>query len=216
MRRIVSHVLLVLAAAAWLLPAVPGIARGQAANPGIWTPLRQRDLDTMSTHSLLRVHRRLMAHEDSLISYGDYLLTHGVPWRPRHTSTRGPLRTSTYAALVGGALLFNATCPFGRSACERDPGGYADSYQSMDKVAHASSAAALTSLAVQGGVPPRDAALTTLAGSVGFELTQAQGGGYYSSRDVVANATGIALAWGWSAWVEHRRTNAGRGGATMR
>ena len=174
-------------------------------NPGIWQPVPQDVVDTLSARALLRLHRRLVAHEDSLIGYGRMLLAYGVPWRRATRPPRGPLSTRAYASLVGVALLYNAACPAGRSACERDPGGYVDSYRSIDKLAHASSALALTSLTIEGGVRPRDAALVTFLGSVGFELTQAEGGGYYSARDVTANATGIATAWAWSAWVAHRR-----------
>ena len=185
--------------------ATPGDGRGQAVNPGIWRQVPKAVTDTMSDRALVRLHRRLLAHEDSLISYGAYLVRHGgTPWRVRPIP-RPALSTGTYATLMGTVLLYNAACPFGRSACERDTGGYADSFRSIDKLAHASSALALTSLAVQGGVPPRDAALVTIAASVGFELTQAEGGGFYSTRDVVANATGAAVAWGWSTWVERRR-----------
>jgi hypothetical protein len=194
-----------LALAASLLAAAPAAARGQPANPGVWRPVPQEVADSMSVRALLRLHRRLLAHEDSLIGYGGYLVAHGVPWRARGAAARGPLSAGAYAALVGAALAYNATCPFGRSACERDRGGYVDSFRSMDKLAHATSALALTSLTVQAGVRPRDAALVTLAGSVGFELTQARDGGYYSSRDVLANAAGVSAAWAWTAWVEHRR-----------
>ena len=70
-----------------------------------------------------------------------------------------------------------------------------------------STSAALTSFAIGGGVQPEVAALLTFAAGVGFELTQTQGGGYYSARDVAANATGVALAWGWhrfSMWRQGR------------
>jgi hypothetical protein len=194
---------------AFLAFAAPGRTHGQVVNPGLWRPVPEAVTDTMSERALLRLHRRLLAHEDSLLRYGAYLVRHGVPWRPRRDA-HPPLSTSTYAALMGTALLYNATCPFGRTVCERDAGGYDDGYRSIDKLAHASTALALTSLAVQGGVRPRDAALVTVAASVGFELTQAQGGGYYSGRDVVANATGVAVAWGWSAWVERRRAPTAR------
>lgn len=188
-----------------LTVAAPAPTHGQAVNPGIWRQVPKAVTDTMSDRALLRLHRRLLLHEDSLISYGAYLVRHGgMPWR-RRPVVRQPLSTGGYAALMGSVLLYNAACPFGRSACERDIGGYADSFRSIDKLAHGSSALALTSLAVQGGVRPRDAALVTVVASVGFELTQAQGGGFYSPRDVVANTTGAAVAWGWSAWVERRR-----------
>ena len=196
--------------AATLSLAAAGAARGQSvaprfANPGIWQPIPQAVADTLSAGALLRLHRRLVAHEDSLIGYGRMLLAYGVPWRHAPRLPRGPLSAGTYATLVGVALLYNATCPAGRSACERDPGGYVDSYRSIDKLAHATSALALTSLTIEGGVRPRDAAVVTFLASVGFELTQAEGGGYYSARDVTANATGIATAWVWSAWVGRRR-----------
>ena len=189
---------------------VAGVARGQSVaprftNPGIWQPVPQAVADTLSAPALLRLHRRLVAHEDSLIRYGRMLVAYGVPWRYAPRPPRGPLSFGTYASLVGVALFYNATCPAGRSACERDAGGYVDSYRSIDKLAHATSALALTSLTIEGGVRPRDAAVATFLGSVGFELTQAEGGGYYSARDVTANATGIAAAWAWSAWVARRR-----------
>jgi hypothetical protein len=114
----------------------------------------------------------------------------------------GPSNAGLYGLLLAGGVVYNAACPLG-TLCDRDRGGYRDTYQTIDKVAHASTAAALTSFAIQGGVQPEAAWLLTIAGGAAFELTQTQGGGYYSGRDVVANATGATVAWGWhrvSAW----------------
>jgi len=120
---------------------------------------------------------------------------------------KGPSNAGLYTLMLTGGVVYNAACPLGR-LCDRDRGGYRDTYQTIDKVAHASTAAALTSFAIQGGVQPEAAWLLTIAGGAAFELTQTQGGGYYSGRDVVANSVGATLAWGWHRVSDWRRTRA--------
>ena len=208
MRSITSLARTTLLAAALVPAAVaaqgapaPGLP---APKPAPWQEVPTAAIDTMSSRALLQLHRRMAAHEDSLIRYADALVARSERTRSTIYPRRGPLGATRYGMLLGFGVAFNAACPMD-AACERDPGGYRDSYGTIDKVAHASSAMALTSLAIGGGVQPEAAALLTIVGSVGFELSQARGGGYYSGRDVVANTTGAVVAWGWHRYSRWRR-----------
>jgi hypothetical protein len=144
---------------------------------------------------------RLAARPDSTLAARRAAAATLAKWR------QGPSNAGLYGLMLTGGVVYNAACPLG-TLCDRDRGGYRDTYQTIDKVAHASTAAALTSFAIQGGVQPEAAWLLTIAGGAAFELTQTQGGGYYSGRDVVANATGATVAWGWHRVAEWRRTRA--------
>lgn len=181
--------------------ALPHAARAQDAGQG-------------TSRELLAQHGRAAAREDSVAR----LATGGSAPATRRASDpgtlatlrRGPSNAGLYTLMLAGGVIYNAACPL-NTLCDRDRGGYRDTYQTIDKVAHASTSAALTSFAIQGGVQPEAAWLLTIAGGAAFELTQTQGGGYYSARDVVANSVGATLAWGWhraSAW--HRARAAAR------
>ena len=180
-----------------VLLARPHAARAQVADSTAGPVAAPHARQAMRRDSVARM---LLARDDSLMaarwaSAGATL----ARWR------RGPSNAGLYALLLTGAVVYNAACPLG-TLCDRDRGGYVDSYRTIDKVAHASTAAALTSFAIQGGVQPEAATLLTIAGGAAFELTQTQGGGYYSGRDVVANSTGAVLAWGWHRWSSRRRS----------
>jgi VanZ family protein len=180
-------------AAGILLPLAPHAAHAQ--------------LDTVSSRTLLALHHREAARHDAVarrVADGTTRITHAPAPDTRPVLTRrGPANAGMYTLLLTGAAVYNALCPLG-TLCDRDAGGYVDTYHSIDKVAHASSAMALTSFAIQGGVQPEVATALTIAGGVAFELTQTQGGGYYSARDVVANGTGALVALGWHRfWAWH-------------
>lgn len=187
-------------AATLLLLAAPRAARAQ-------------DADRTPGRDLLARHAHQAARHDSVarLAIGD-----SSSAAPRAAADalaklrRGPSNAGLYTLMLAGGVVYNAACPL-HTLCDRDRGGYRDTYQTIDKVAHASTAAALTSFAIQGGVQPEAAWLLTIAGGAAFELTQTQGGGYYSARDVVANGVGATMAWGWhraSAW--HRARAASR------
>lgn len=82
---------------------------------------------------------------------------------------------------------------------DRDPGGYVDTFRTRDKIWHACGcfAACLLSIAVLD-VPLVGACLLTIAGGAGFELVQRyprdHADGFFSWRDVVADAVGALLA----------------------
>lgn len=191
-------------AAGLLLPLATHAAQAQAP------------YDTVSSRSLLALHHRQAARHDSVARRAAVAVTGTAPRAAHATASadtrpvltrRGPANAGMYTLLLAGGVVYNAFCPLG-TLCDRDTGGYVDTYHSIDKVAHASSAMALTSFAIQGGVQPEVATLLTIVGGVGFELTQTQGGGYYSARDVVANTTGAVFALGWHrfwAWHHARR-----------
>ena len=169
-----------------------------------------QDAGGTASRGLLASHAQQATRDDSVarLAAGDSLAAR----RADDTNTlaklrRGPSNAGLYSLMLAGGVVYNAACPLG-TLCDRDRGGYRDTYQTIDKVAHASTAAALTSFAIQGGVQPEAAWLLTIAGGAAFELTQTQGGGYYSGRDVVANSVGATLAWGWHRVSEWRRTRA--------
>ena len=169
-------------------------------------PARAQAADTPASRTMLAQH-----HRDA--SRGDSAAARAAGASPRDGSARAgnammrhaPRNAGMYGLMLSAGVLYNLACPLG-TMCDRDTGGYVDSFGTIDKVAHASTAAALTSFAIGGGVQPEAAAVLTFAAGVGFELTQTQGGGYYSARDVAANATGIALAWGWHRLAMWRRS----------
>ena len=169
---------------------------------------RAQDAGHTASRELLARHAQQATREDSVARLaaagGDSLpaARRGTDGSTLARLRRGPSNAGLYTLMLAGGVVYNAACPLG-TLCDRDRGGYRDTYQTIDKVAHASTAAALTSFAIQGGVQPEAAWLLTIAGGAAFELTQTQGGGYYSGRDVVANSVGATLAWGWhrvSAW----------------
>ena len=179
------------------------------------TTAHAQSADSTVSRSLLAQHARLATRDDSLARLRGDDADRAL--RARELAvlrkwSQGPSNAGLYALLLSGGVAYNAACPLG-TLCDRDAGGYVDTYHTIDKVAHASTAAALTSFAIQGGVQPEAALLLTIAGGVGFELTQTQGGGYYSGRDVVANSAGAVLAWGWhraSNWQHGRSARAAR------
>ena len=181
------------AALAALLLA-PAVARAQVA-------------DSTTSRALLDAHTTTAGRGDSVARarVTARVAPDAAPYTTFQKWRRGPSNAGLYGLLLTGAVVYNAACPLG-TLCDRDRGGYVDSYRTIDKVAHASTAAALTSFAIQGGVQPEAAMLLTVVGGVAFELTQTQGGGYYSGRDVVANSTGAVLAWGWHRLSSHRRS----------
>jgi VanZ family protein len=185
-------------AASLLLLAAPRDAHAQAAD---------------SSASPVRLARsaRLATRDDSLGrgAGDDAMRAHAAVANTLHKWRRGPSNAGLYGLLLTGGVVYNLACPLG-TLCDRDRGGYVDTYRTIDKVAHASTAAALTSFAIQGGVQPEAATFLTIAAGVAFELTQTQGGGYYSGRDVVANSTGAVLAWGWHRASTWRRGRAER------
>lgn len=75
---------------------------------------------------------------------------------------------------------------------DRDPGGYVDTWSTIDKLAHGAMGAVITQSALNVGVPRRWAAPITCAGAVGFEYSQ----GYVSWKDALAGCSGAVIATG--------------------
>lgn len=105
--------------------------------------------------------------------------------------------------MKGAALYAAAIAAFLALAWLRtwdvDRGGYIDSFRTRDKVYHAAGCfASALAAALLLHVAPAIAAALTIAGGIGFELVQAHprsgGAGYFSWRDVVADAIGAVLA----------------------
>lgn len=94
-----------------------------------------------------------------------------------------------YVAGQAAAVALNFAVPI-----QRDPGGYRDQWLGYDKMVHANVAYMLTDAGIELGVRPWVAAGVTCAFGYAFEWSQAEGGGYVSNRDAVANCTGAASA----------------------
>lgn len=104
------------------------------------------------------------------------------------------------AVAIGSVLAVNWSCPGG--LCDRDHGGYVDvlTVHQPDKITHAAMGAT-TYMALRSlGAGPKSSALLTAIGIVGWEVTQARGGGYPSRPDVYAGAIGLGAGLAWDAF----------------
>jgi len=120
-------------------------------------------------------------------------------WQPP-VEGRSLAANITYASLLATADLSNAWLHI-----DRDPGGYADVWNTQDKLAHAAMGAVLSMSAIDAGVRAPWAVAFTCAGAAGFEWSQ----GYVSRKDIIAGCAGAAVGagvhWGVSRLVERNR-----------
>lgn len=93
--------------------------------------------------------------------------------------------TLTTGMVVGAGVAANAALKI-----DRDPGGYVDRPLSIDKLAHAGVAYAITDVCRETGGHRLGCPALTLLGGVGFEVTQ----GHVSRLDIGADAVGALLA----------------------
>ena len=105
----------------------------------------------------------------------------------------------TYLGLLTTADLSNAWLHF-----DQDHGGYVDTWNTQDKLAHAAMGALLAETAIDAGVRPPWAVALTCAGAAGFEWSQ----GYASRKDLIAGCAGAAAGAGvhWGAAKLFRRS----------
>jgi hypothetical protein len=89
-----------------------------------------------------------------------------------------------------------------------DSGGYRDGWATAtdfpDKAVHALAAWALTTIGVDLGARPRNAAIAVCAAGAAFEFAQ----GYASPYDIAADCIGASGAALWQSWRAHRRERA--------
>jgi len=115
---------------------------------------------------------------------------------------RERLPTIFYGALAGaaGAAVILHVDP--------DSGGYRDGWTTAtdfpDKAVHALAAWAITSIGVDLGARPRNAAIAVCAAGTAFEFAQ----GYVSPYDVAADCIGATGAALWRSWRAARRKRA--------
>jgi hypothetical protein len=121
----------------------------------------------------------------------------GWPLRPQPRTLGANM---TYLSLLSAADFSNAWLHI-----DRDPGGYVDTWNTQDKLAHAAMGAVLSMSAIDAGVHAPWAVAFTCAGAAGFELSQ----GYVSRKDIIAGCAGAAVGagvhWGVSKLVERKR-----------
>jgi len=92
--------------------------------------------------------------------------------------------TRTYGWWLAAGLATNVV-----ARLDRDPGGYRDTWFTVDKWQHLNAGMLLTDGALIMRVPPRRAVLLTCLAATGYELTQ----GYVSRKDIAVGCGGSLL-----------------------
>lgn len=123
-------------------------------------------------------------------------------------STRMPAQTReerVAATEAFGWVLYTGVASNILFSWDPDPGGYRDSFATIDKQLHAAVGYGLTQAAITAGVRPRDAVVGVSLAAVGWELSQE----FHSWRDVAVGVGGSLMAWGWHELWERRRARPG-------
>lgn len=119
-----------------------------------------------------------------------YAITYAPTYAPADgTATSAVARSLAFTGVLMLGVVGNAAFGF-----ERDPGGYVDSWRTLDKQVHALSAATLTLTGSHAGVPPWASAVAVCGVGYLFEHSQAFDDGYVSRRDALANCAGAGAA----------------------
>lgn len=94
-------------------------------------------------------------------------------------------------ALLAGSVITG----YAWGSVRRDPGGYADSWGTIDKEAHLATCAALYAGLRSSGAPRWLAFAAPLLAGLALETGQSRHGGHFSTRDLAANGVGCGLAF---------------------
>lgn len=123
---------------------------------------------------------------------------------PANTPDAKPSRRERLPLIFYGALAGAASAAVVLHV-DPDSGGYRDGWTTAtdfpDKAVHALAAWAITSIGVDLGARPRNAAIAVCAAGTAFEFAQ----GYASPYDIAADCIGATGAALWQSWRAARR-----------
>lgn len=178
------------------LASLAGDVHGQPARAEIRALRQQLHADDARIDSL-EVRLAYLKRDSAIIrtSPPDSLSARLAANAWRYRTELAALTAPDYSlALLAGSVIAG----YSWGSVRRDPGGYADSWGTMDKYAHLGLASALTFAGDAAGMKTWQAGALVCVAGVAFEYGQARGGGFVSRKDIGANCIGAALAAGWS------------------
>ena len=180
------------------------VVREPASHPAVATPALEAHLASASS-DVNRVDAAVRVCAEPVMSAQAATTADASAYppsfEPMRRTARTLLTTRSPRTLVPDAAYFTllATADLGNAwlHVDRDPGGYMDTWNTQDKLAHGAMGALLSMSAIDAGVRPAWAVALTCAGAAGFEWSQ----GYASRKDLIAGCAGAAVGAGihWSA-----------------